>query len=147
MSILENGLAPQAIPILSLVVAMLAVIVGPLVQWRIAKRQIVDPMRQAWINELRKMLSKLLGTTSYFMARGVDIAQDSNDLRELAEIQQEIVLTLNPREDDHRLLMEKIRMMAQAVFMAPDRDQFVQLHGEVTELAQTILKREWNRVK
>jgi hypothetical protein len=137
----------QAIPILSLVIAMLAVIVGPFIQWRIAKRQIVDPMRQAWINELRKKLSKLMGSTSYFMARGLDMGQDEKDMRELAEIQQEILLTLNPREDDHKLLAEKIRMMMQAALVARDKNRFIQLHGEVTELTQTILKREWNRVK
>jgi len=63
----------QVIPILSLVVAALAVFVGPLVSWFVAKRQvgsslaltdkqiraslgaatnkqIIAPMRQAWIN-------------------------------------------------------------------------------------------------
>jgi hypothetical protein len=61
--------AATAIPILSLVVAALAVFVGPIISWRIAKRQvtanfatsnkqIIAPMRQAWINNLRDLLSK-----------------------------------------------------------------------------------------
>ena len=144
---MQQGNVCQAIPILSLVVAMLAVIVGPLVQWRIAKRQIVDPMRQAWINELRKLLSKLLGNSSYFMARGADKVRDMEDLRELAVIQQEIELTLNPLEEDHKLLIAGLREMMKAAMVARDQQRFIQLHVEAEVLAQKILKREWNRVK
>ena len=54
------------VSILSLIVAALAVVVGPMVAWAIANRQvraslevsnkqITAPMRQAWINKLREL--------------------------------------------------------------------------------------------
>jgi uncharacterized Tic20 family protein len=60
----------EIIPILSLITAILAVFVGPLISWRITKRQIasslkaankqiVAPMRQAWINSLRDMIAEI----------------------------------------------------------------------------------------
>jgi hypothetical protein len=137
----------QLIPILSLIIAALAVLVAPAVQWRIAKRQIVAPMRQAWINELRKKLSKLLGSASYFIGRGVNLDQDSPDIRELAEIQQEIIFTLNPLEEDHHLLIERLTLMMDAAMAKRDVGQYKQLHGEITQLTFAILKREWNRVR
>lgn len=71
----------KAIPILSLVVAALAVFVSPLVSWLVARRQfkntleltqrqinsslavankqIIAPMRQKWINDLRDLVAEL----------------------------------------------------------------------------------------
>jgi hypothetical protein len=60
----------EIIPILSLITAILAVFVGPLISLRITKRQIasslnaankqiVAPMRQAWINSLRDMIAEI----------------------------------------------------------------------------------------
>ncbi len=60
----------KSIPVLSLIVAALAVFVGPLISWLVAKRQlasslevankqIIAPMRQAWINDLRDLLAEL----------------------------------------------------------------------------------------
>src|SRR4051812_16070218 len=42
----------------SLLIAALAVLVGPFVQRSIASRQMLGQMRQTWINELRKRLSE-----------------------------------------------------------------------------------------
>lgn len=60
----------DSIPVLSLIVAALAVFVGPIISWRVAKRQIesssavankqiIAPMRQAWINSLRDAMAEL----------------------------------------------------------------------------------------
>ena len=80
------------LPILSLVVAALAVFVGPIISWIIAKRhtassvrnvslqaetslriankQIVAPMRQAWINSLRDLIAELAGKCAHYWAAG-----------------------------------------------------------------------------
>ena len=159
----------QTIPILSLIIAALAVLVGPLVQWliarktlaaqremaentlaaqsRLAEKTLVAPMRQNWINELRKKLSKLLGGSSFLMVKGWDLQQDAKDIRELMDTQIEIQLTLNPREDDHKILIETTRMMMDAGLEAEDKERFRQLRDEVITLSQAILKKEWNRVK
>jgi hypothetical protein len=73
----------QLLPIISLIVAALAVFLGPLISWAIAKRhtssfeknlllqtetslkiankKIIAPMRQAWINQLRDLIAELTG--------------------------------------------------------------------------------------
>ena len=51
----------ELISLLSALVALVAVIVGPIVTWRIAKRQIqasvVSANRQNWINDLREAVA------------------------------------------------------------------------------------------
>lgn len=135
----------QAIPVLSLVIAVLAVIVGPFVSWRIAKRQIVAPMRQAWINDLRKNLARLLGSASFYSAAGVD-GGDPAEYRQLSIVQQEIELTINPKESEHQLLVIQIAQMMKSVSQN-DNKQFIGLRRTVVETAQKIFKTEWNRVK
>jgi hypothetical protein len=134
-----------AIPILSLVIAALAVIVGPFVSWRVANRQIIAPMRQAWINELRKNLARLLGSASFYLAAGVDTG-DAKEYKQLVEIQQEIELTINPREEQHKELVDRIAVMMKAM-VTRDKERFIEIQRDVVKRAQSILKTEWNRVK
>ena len=138
----------QAIPILSLVIAALAVIVAPLVSLRVTKWQILAPMRQAWINALRQNVTRLLGSASYLHASGVNL-QDPNvakELKELAIVQQEIQLTINPGEHDHQLLVDKIAATMKAL-VARDNDEFIRSHQEAVKTAQSIIKEAWEKVK
>jgi hypothetical protein len=45
------------IPVLSLVVAMLAVFFGPLVAWTVARQQIAVNAREMWLRELREQVA------------------------------------------------------------------------------------------
>ncbi|HEX9637730.1 MAG TPA: hypothetical protein VGB99_09360 [Acidobacteriota bacterium] len=146
------------IPILSLVVAVGAVLLGPLVSWAIARRQLeaaqsianrqlVSPMRQAWINELRSKLAELLSSALHYFVAG---PQDRTDARyrRLAQLEQEVVLMVNPGEEEYKTLLSTIRRMVGSLEEGTQLDdQFIELHKQVTELAQRILKAEWNRVR
>jgi Zn-dependent protease with chaperone function len=83
--------AGQSIAILSLVVAALAVFVGPLISWFVSKRQlasslevankqVVAPMRQAWINNLRDVLSELLSSALHYYVSGFEDRSDAEYL-------------------------------------------------------------------
>lgn len=75
------------IPILSLVVAALAVFFGPIISWRTATRQlranlevsnkqIIAPMRQAWINNLRDLLSEITSNALHYHVAGFEERTD-----------------------------------------------------------------------
>jgi len=127
------------------IVAIISMIVGPLLQWRIAKRQadlqerlakrqVADSIaarRQAWINDLRADIARLLMLDAML----TEIQQHENDeksesekskeleayleaLRESEEVTQRIVLRLNPKEDAHIELedsMEELERMSQKI--------------------------------
>lgn len=58
----------QAIPILSLIVAAVAVVVGPSVTLYVTKRQLAAYTRQGWLKEFREETAKLLQTQLSFKA-------------------------------------------------------------------------------
>lgn len=139
--------------VFSLVIAFLAVIVSPFVsllitkrQSKVAHRQMLGPMRQAWINELRKKLSVLIGRATFYSSAGQHPANVEEVYREMTEIQQEIELTINPLEEDHRELVNTIAAMMKSFANKAPRE-FVADQRKVVALAQKIFKTEWNRVK
>jgi len=146
------------VTILSLVVAALAVFVGPLVSWaiarrqlegsqRIASRQLVGPMRQAWIVELRRKLAELLSSALHYFVAGFEDRTDQ-EYRRLTELEQEVVLMVNSHEQDHEALIATVRKMVSALDGGKELDkQFIDAHHETVAIAQRILKAEWNRVK
>ena len=148
----------EIIPILSLITAILAVVVGPFISWKIAKRQIasslkaankqiVAPMRQAWINNLRDMIAEISSSALHYYQTGFEDREDS-EYKRLTELEGRISLMLNFMEDDHKKLHDLIRRMLSALDRGKQGDQdFVVAHPRVLALSRDILKREWNRVK
>ncbi|HEV2265463.1 MAG TPA: hypothetical protein VGR79_13150 [Stellaceae bacterium] len=148
----------SAIPVLSLAVALLAVFVGPLISWYIAKRQIesslavankqiVAPMRQAWINNLRDILAELTSSALHYYVAGFEDRTDA-EYRTLTLLEHKIQLMLNPQEKDHKQLEALIKKMILAIGAGRDGDRpFNECHPAVIDLSRKILKREWDRVK
>lgn len=147
------------ISVLSLIVAALAVFVGPVVSWAVAReqirnarllmsQQIVGPMRQAWINTLRQKIAEFLSSALHYSVAGFDERSDA-EYQRLTLLEQEIVLTVNPNEADHQELIQVmstlLRSLSRGVSM-PD-EGFLAAHDRLTGLAQGILKTEWNRVR
>lgn len=150
----------KLIPVLSLVVAALAVFVGPVISLRIARRQVVSslevankqiiaPMRQAWINSLRDMLSELSSSALHYFVAGFEDRTDEEYLR-LTLLEHKVRLMLNPKEEDHRTLEELIRTMVGSLERRKgsesDRDFIAAYEAEIA-LSREVLKREWDRVK
>lgn len=157
------------LPVLSLVVAALAVFVGPILAWFVAKRQtaialtnaelqsttslqiankqIVAPMRQAWINNLRDLLAELLGKSEHYWAAGFEDREDE-EYQRITELENKLALFINPKEDDHSHLLEQVEKMTQGISGGLSGNKaFWEAHEEVKKLSQSILKKEWNRVK
>ncbi|MDK9556095.1 hypothetical protein QQF73_00560 [Marinobacter sp. M216] len=149
----------QLAPVLSLIVAGLAVFVGPFVSWRVAQRQsdtslrvankqVIAPMRQAWINSLRDLVSELLGKCAHYWASGYEDREDS-EYQHITELVHRLELHINPREQDHAELVTNARAMEGALGQASREadKKFWNAHQEIRRLAQDILKREWDRTK
>jgi hypothetical protein len=148
----------MAIPILSLVVALLAVFVGPLISLRVARRQVLSslevankqviaPMRQAWINSLRDLLAEFASTALHYFVAGYEDRTDAEYLR-LTLLEHKIQLMLNAKEDDHRKIEGLMREMLNAIESGPEgKDDFQVSHPALMGLSKEVLKREWDRVK
>lgn len=150
----------QIIPLASLVIAALAVFVGPLISSRVAKRQIessqrvankqvVAPMRQAWINALRERVSAICAEAEYLCytnSIGENIPDYPKHTRRLYRLEKEIALTINPLENDHDALVKSISKMLYCVQTKNVNDFNLALQ-ETMGLTQRILKTEWNRVR
>lgn len=148
----------EAVPTLSLIVAALAIFVGPIISFIVAKRQIasslavshkqiIAPMRQAWINSLRDVIAELTSKAFRYHCTGFEERKDAEYLY-LAELEHRIRLMLNPAEDDHTALELLIReMVSSAGRGMEDADKFSEFHTQVMAMSRRILKRERNVVK
>ena len=148
----------KMITVVSLIVAALAVFVGPVISWQIARRQamsslevankqIVAPMRQKWINRLRELLAEVMSSAHHYSLMGFEDRTDE-EYRRLLLLEEKIGLTLNPNEEDHRKLEVFIGKMIRAIERGSEGDKdFMTFHPEVRKLSREVLKREWDRVK
>jgi len=148
----------DTIPILSLVVAILAVFIGPLIashsakqqvksSLAIANNQVIAPMRQAWINDLRNLLAELLSSTLYYYVAGYENRTDA-EYSNLTLLEYRIALMLNSAEDDHKKLEISIRKLISLLQKGhPANEPFPDVHTEIKTLSRSILKQEWNRVR
>ena len=109
----------QLLSICSLIVAALAVFFGPIISWLIAKRhasfseknirlqsetslkiankQIVAPMRQAWINNLRDLVAELTGKCAHYWEAGFEERHD-DEYQRITELEHKLMLFINPKE-------------------------------------------------
>jgi hypothetical protein len=148
----------KLIPVLSLVVAAIAVFVGPLISLRIARRQVMSslavankqitaPMRQAWINSLRDLLAEISSSALHYFVAGFEDRRDE-DYQRVTLLEHKIQLMLNPKEEDHKKLEQFIRTMIKAIESGKEGDSdFMAAHPKVVALSREVLKREWDRIK
>ena len=142
--------------LIAAITALLAVILGPLVTVWVTQRQsriaLRSQNRQAWINSLRDCIAEYVSLASVGLTHS-----SQKDLqaraKELMLLESKILLMLNPKEEDHQrlilLLVECRAAIAKSIRSQPASDtDDVFLHlNKVIPLSQTILKREWERVK
>lgn len=143
----------DALSLLSLVVAALAVFFGPLIQLFIAKKQIratvLSANRQRWIDELRQLLAEfvtLAGELNAVARVGIYDGQNTVDKTSKMQLcRMKIMLMLNPAEDDHQRLLVLLQDAARGIHQSDDEDKTN--IPAVVALSQSVLKREWVRVK
>jgi hypothetical protein len=147
--------------IITAATALAAVILGPIISIYVARRQIrasvVSTNRQVWINALRDAIAEWLTAEQvFYISKHTDFWQKADAqkaLENLALLEYRIRLLINPEEDDHAKLVELLRKESDDLMKSLEsaRDQYdkQQAYGddEIISLAQSILKREWERVK
>jgi hypothetical protein len=151
--------ANTIIPMISLAIAGLAVFFSPLISMRIASKQqetslkvsnkqIIAPIRQNWINELRHTLADLNGKCAHYWAAGYEEREDE-EYRYITEQIAKLELYINPNEREHVALLEHVKNMTNAIEGgSPERDkEFWLAHEASVKQSQLILKKEWERVK
>jgi len=70
-----------------------------------------------------------------------------NALSHIKHLEEEIILTVNPTEEDHKALLEQIRTMIIALESGPRKQDFPAAAARTRKLTQPILKTEWDRVR
>jgi len=143
---------------ISAVTALVAVILSPFVSLFIARKQInttvLSSNRQQWINTLRDQISELL---SLFMLMNVGhkvklIGREEflQKLERSLLLEARIKLLINPKEEDHTELITLIRKAIEEIFRDTKESDLAQLRKvceSIISKSQTILKKEWERVK
>jgi len=157
---------PVLVSLVSACTALVASVVGPLVTLSVARRQfnasVISANRQKWIEALRDLLAELVSllvaalvikanwSDRWDQGRG-PLAADPELLAKLERmilIQWKIRLLINPNEADHRELYATIETAFKRLQAEDARESDSEGDVEhITRLAQTILKREWRRVK
>jgi len=149
----------ELITILSLIIAGIAVIFGPLISIfitkktliansKIASKNLISPIRQEWINDLRNTIVEITAKSSHYAVSGTEDRKDAEYYR-ITELEHKIKLLINPKEADHNNLVEMIREMTTNLYKGNRESEtiFWEKHRDIISLSQKILKREWERVK
>lgn len=149
----------ELIPILSLAIAGIAVFFGPLISIfitkktlytnsKIASKNLISPIRQQWINDLRNTIVEITAKSSHYAVAGTEDRKDSEYYR-ITELEHKIMLLINPKESDHSKLVKLIKEMRTDLYTIGVLSEidFWEKHQAIIELSQKILKREWERVK
>ncbi len=153
-------MADNTIAIISAVTALFAVILGPLVTLLAARMQsrvaVLSANRQAWINALRDLVSEYVSISGLIHAgewsSRTEIEFDKQ-MERLMFINAKISLMLNPEEEDHKdlrkLLDDLLLTMGGRAAASEKKDpkKARALSIKLVPLSQSILKREWVRVK
>jgi hypothetical protein len=147
--------ASSLIPILSLIVTLISVVVGPLIAIRVAKKQIratvISSNRQQWISSLRDLLAEFLTLAHHISAlNGVGHTGEDHieKVQKLILLQHKIRLLLDPAEKVNQDLIRKAEEIRSAAFhskpatSADDAEKVGILIGEFIILSQAILKHE-----
>jgi hypothetical protein len=150
----------NAIPILSLIVALLAVFVSPVLSWITSKRQmevtirtiklqVISPMRQVWINHLRELIAEVASSCLHYWQTGTFEDLNNEEYKRITDIEHKIRLMINPNEGNHINLLESIRKMVATTGAANQKEDkvFFAAYNAVIELGQAVLKEEWKVVK
>ena len=147
------------IPILSLIIAGLAVFFGPLISLfvtrktlkansKIASKNLISPIRQEWINDLRNTLIEITSKSAHYMVAGTEDRKDS-EYYKITELEHKIKLLINPLESDHIILVNSIKELTTNLYKMGIESEIIfwEKHREIITISQKILKREWERVK
>ena len=134
-------------------------LLGALVVYLVARLQfkatVLSKNRQEWINRLRDLLAEyealLYNVHANFNLGGALRAKDEglSEMMKANLIRSQVKLLINPKEEDHVALLDLMLKLDRTASHGGDQHtkEFTKLDQEYVTLAQSILKREWERVK
>jgi len=153
--------ASEISSVIAAATALFAVMLGPLVSLSVANKQarisVRSNNRQAWINSLRDVVAEFSATV-----RAISMNEEFEDVYPRAEklffLEEKTRLLINPKETDHQKLVELMHESRKAIveiYRAEkksgssiyEQDLMKTILTELIQIAQRILKREWERVK
>ena len=148
----------ETIVLISTITALCSVVLSPLVSMWIVQKQsrvsVLSGNRQAWINSLRDQVSEfiaILAAVNSGSWSSRTVKEFEEELKQLIFAGSKIKLMLNIKEDDHKKLSGLIGEVGSLFSNRTDNDnkkkRCVEIVGELVPLVQSILKREWERVK
>ena len=139
--------------------ALVAVITTPVIAIYVVKKQtaatVLSTNRQNWINTLRDSLSEYIGLmTTFNIARSEKLLNTEGALlkaEKILTIESKIKLMLNTKEEDHKKLedfLENARVKVIGISEEHwNHEEWNNIYHQIFPLCQSILKREWERVK
>ncbi|MCQ8128358.1 hypothetical protein [Methylomonas rivi] len=135
------------VPILSLLVALISVFFGPLISARTAKRAMLGPMRQKWINDLRGLLSEISGSCLHYWQTGYE-DRTEEEYKRITDLTHQVIFHLNPNEDEHNKLIDVIRRLEGSLSKGKEADdEFFEAYNKLLDQGRKVLKTEWEVVK
>lgn len=140
--------------------ALIAVIASPFVTIYVARKNIsssvVSKNRQEWINRLRNEISEFLKeiqhTPSAYAADAIDLSKAIEKHGLILSRVEIIRLLINPNEPDHQDLVRQVKIASKKVIESINRKtgnaaELERISSNIVTTSQSILKREWERVK
>jgi len=119
---------------------------------KVANKQILAPMRQQWIENLRDSIAELISeannTQQPFLITEASVRAHEESRKRLIFLEQKIRLLVNTAEEDHSTLLMEIRKLITVSHASNSADVATSnAIQSVTEVARRIFKSEWNRIK
>lgn len=146
--------------IVSSITALVAVIASPFATVYVAnkniKSSVVSKNRQDWINRLRNEIAELLKemqhVPSAYAAQALTTEQAIERHGIILSKVEIIKLLINPKESDHEDLVRQISLASDKAIEAINHkkgyaSELEKMSSNIVTISQTILKREWERVK
>jgi hypothetical protein len=146
------------VAVISATTALIAVVLSPYYSAKIARRQVLSPLREKWISELRDLLAKfmtvILKIDNALESKGGS-SEETNDFskstfEEWMYIQSKIELLINPNKIDHIELVKFCKIMFNLLSDCEggiDIIEFRKCRDDMIDISRKILKTEWEEVK
>lgn len=140
----------------SLGVAFLALFIAPLVNARNSKRQVLAPMRQAWINALRDKVSEFVSIATIGRQHVCPSSTAPEEVKQQAHkddreryarlklLVASVELHINPMEQEHRSLVKQMRDIVEGYH---DNKDLAEILNALLKTCQSVLKHEWEVTK
>jgi len=115
--------------------------------------QVLSKNRQEWINDLRNTISHFISSTHKcrnnlaIPPEQRDLLKINNDVDSAWFHLSRLRLLVNPKEDDHKELVITANAFLDSIFVKELQGKEKDIEVSLIKQAQTILKREWERVK